>query len=132
MNTTALATRATPTITRGAAVGTNAGTPQIPVTAKRNSERPRVRATAAAVTPTTRPAESIPGMDRRELNRLAGAIDADGIGAHEQAVTTVLSLARGAGVCAVVVDVLADRAEPAVARERAFGRVAVELARFSG
>jgi hypothetical protein len=40
----------------------------------------------------------------------------------------VLAAARSAAVCSVLVQVLADTREPAVARERAFGRIAAALA----
>jgi hypothetical protein len=74
------------------------------------------------------PARPASATGWRAWDEAAWAIATDGITAHEQAVTELLAAARSAGVCSVLVDVLADPAEPTVARERAFGRVAAAIA----
>jgi hypothetical protein len=62
------------------------------------------------------------------LDDLAWAISVDGIAAHLPAVRLVTAAARRCGVNPTLVAVLADATAPAVARERAFGLVAVALA----
>jgi hypothetical protein len=57
------------------------------------------------------------------LDELAWAIEADGIERHEPAVARVVAALRTAGADLTWVDVVADRSAPAVARERAFGRL---------
>lgn len=56
------------------------------------------------------------------------AIVADGLAAHEHALAELVAAARSLGVPPVLVDVVADPAGPSVPRERALGRVLVELA----
>lgn len=63
-----------------------------------------------------------------EIGTLAEAIATDGIAAHEQRLAAVLVGARSAAVSPVLISVLADSREPAAARERAFGRIAMKLA----
>jgi hypothetical protein len=65
---------------------------------------------------------------RRSADELAWRIDADGITAHETAVAQLSSTARRVGVRGVALNVLADNAQASVARERAFGLVAMQLA----
>jgi len=60
-----------------------------------------------------------PGPDT--LDELAWAIDGDGIGFHEAAIVRVVTWARALGFNPVLLDVLADPAQPPTARERAFG-----------
>jgi hypothetical protein len=55
------------------------------------------------------------------LDELAWAIDGDGIGFHEAAIARVVTWARALGFDPVLLDVLADPAQPRTARERAFG-----------
>jgi hypothetical protein len=62
------------------------------------------------------------------LDDLAQAISVDGIAAHLPAVREVAGAARRAGLSSVAVTVLDDDDAPAIARERAFGLVAVALA----
>lgn len=62
-----------------------------------------------------------------DLDRIAWAIDADGIIRHEDAVAGVVGWARNAGLRAAAVDVLGDLTAPPAARERAFGKVARAL-----
>lgn len=69
------------------------------------------------------------GYTDRFLHRIADDIDRDGIAVVEADVASVVDRARAAGVTGVVVDVLADRSEPAIARARAFGMVATDLLR---
>ena len=57
------------------------------------------------------------------LDDLAWAIARDGIEQHEPAVTRAVLALRSAGAVTPLLDVVADRDEPAVARERAFGRL---------
>lgn len=101
------------------------GSTRMPVTATRSGHgRCAVEAGPLRATTATRRAGR---MDRRELDRLAAAIASDGIAVHEAAVTELLAVARPAGVCPTLIDVLGDAAAPAVARERAFGLVALAL-----
>jgi hypothetical protein len=62
------------------------------------------------------------------LSDLAESVAAGGIGAVLAELPAVLSMARRQGVADVLVRILADPAAPAVARERAFGRVAAAIA----
>lgn len=66
----------------------------------------------------------------RNLNRLAAEIAEQGFtpGA-ECEVALVVDRARRAGLDCLALDVLADPTEPAIVRARAFGLVAVALAR---
>ena len=57
------------------------------------------------------------------LEDLAWAIARDGIEHHEAAVASAVALARSNGLDGALVELVADRAQPAVARERAFGRL---------
>jgi hypothetical protein len=67
-------------------------------------------------------------MTTPQLLRLAWDLESFGFASQEVALRPVIRAARAAGVSPVLVDVLADPAEPEVARLRAFGRVATELA----
>ena len=67
-------------------------------------------------------------MDTTTLERVAAAIETRGIRAVEQDVAAVLAEAGGGSVSPVLLGVLRDVREPVVARERAFGRVALRLA----
>lgn len=82
---------------------------------------------AAASTPavTTRGA----GLDSSTLTAWGLAVDLDGIDAHEDAAARVVEAATVKGLRPVLIDILADRAEPAAARVRAFGRLTFALAR---
>ena len=62
------------------------------------------------------------------LDRIATDIDLYGVASTESAIATVVERARGADVNPVLVAVLSDAAEPEIARARAFGMVAAELA----
>lgn len=64
----------------------------------------------------------------RSLDRIAHDIDRFGIGAVEADVAGVVDRARTAGVSSIALSVLADRAEPEIARGRAFSIVAMALA----
>jgi hypothetical protein len=135
MNATALAARTAGTsrlttasapVTTGRRSGTAqwAACPDIPVTAPRS-----VPADPAVSPAPTLHAVPLALPTRQAMDRLAEGIAADGITAHEAAVTHVLAAARTARLNPVLVAVLADPREPAVARGRAFGRIAVALAR---
>ena len=63
------------------------------------------------------------------LDDLAWAISFDGIAAHDAEVREVAAAAREAGVRPVAASVLADDHLPAPVRERAFGLVAMALAK---
>ncbi|MEO5899889.1 MAG: hypothetical protein ABIR68_07110 [Ilumatobacteraceae bacterium] len=63
------------------------------------------------------------------LDDLAWAISFDGIAAHDAEVREVAAAARQAGVRPVAASVLADDNLPAPVRERAFGLVAMALAK---
>ena len=62
------------------------------------------------------------------LDELAWAIDADGIGYHEAAISRVVAWARSLGANPVLLDLLADQTQPATARERAFGSLTSTVA----
>ena len=69
-------------------------------------------------------------MSTPQLEALAFDLASDGFAGHELAIRQVVRAARGAGPSRVprtLVDVLADPAEPEVARLRAFGSIAVAL-----
>ena len=67
------------------------------------------------------------GTIDRYLYRIADDIDREGIAAVEADVASVVRRARDVQIAGVALDVLADRAEPAIARARAFGIVATRL-----
>ena len=69
-------------------------------------------------------------MSSRDLTELAWDLASDGFLGHEAAVRDVVRTARAHGASAVFIDVLADVRQPEVARLRAFGRLAAELAAF--
>jgi hypothetical protein len=62
------------------------------------------------------------------LDELAWDLASDGFVGHEVVVRQLVRSARAAGLSATLVEVLADPAEPEVARLRAFGHVAAALA----
>ena len=61
------------------------------------------------------------------LDHLAHELADRGIDAVEPALIEIVGLAQAAGVASVALSVLADPAEPAIARARAFGMVATDL-----
>jgi hypothetical protein len=67
-------------------------------------------------------------MTTPQLLHLASDLESFGFTGQEMALRSVVRAARAAGVTPLLVDVLADPSEPEVARLRAFGRVATELA----
>ncbi len=67
-------------------------------------------------------------MSTPQLLQLAWDLESRGFAGQEVALRPVIRAARVLGVSRTLVDVLADPAEPEVARMRAFGRVAVALA----
>ncbi len=83
---------------------------------------------AAGAVGTTPPPLAVDVPTAGMLSAWAARIDADGIAAHEDLARRVVVAASRSGLCPVLVDVLADPAEPSVARERAFGRLAAALA----
>ena len=90
--------------------------------------------TALAPRPTMRtagnpatPGHPVSAPSTDTLSVWAARIDADGIAAHEDAAQRLAAVASSRGLCPVLVDVLADPREPSVARERAFGRLALSL-----
>ena len=62
-------------------------------------------------------------MDTTMMNDLAWAIARDGIAAHDTEVTAALRAGAGSANLDMVRIVL-DRSQPAIVRERAFGRLA--------
>jgi hypothetical protein len=74
-------------------------------------------------------------MSTPQLRELAEDLVRNGFAGHELAVRNVVRAAREAGptrVSRILVDVLADPAQPEVARLRAFGRIAVALTSSTG
>jgi hypothetical protein len=63
------------------------------------------------------------------LDALGHAIALDGFGPHEAEVASIVELGFNAGLSRVLLGVVADPAEPEVARTRALGRVLVALGR---
>ena len=57
------------------------------------------------------------------LADLAWAIARDGIEQHESAVARAVLALRAAGAVSPLLDLVADRDQPTIARERAFGRL---------
>ena len=71
-------------------------------------------------------------MSSPQLEALAFDLASDGLAGHELAIRQVVRAARAAGPSRVprtLVDVLADPAEPEVARLRAFGTIALAISR---
>jgi hypothetical protein len=67
-------------------------------------------------------------MSSTDLTDLAWDLASDGFVGRENAVRQVVRTARSQGVPSVLTEVLADPSAPAVARLRAFGRIAALLA----
>ncbi len=65
---------------------------------------------------------------RRYLEQLAWAIERDGLLDHEARIDRIVKYAEHRPVSRVLVEVLADRDAPEVARIRAFGKLAMQLA----
>lgn len=68
-------------------------------------------------------------MTPHRLDQLAFDIARDGIAAHEAAVTQVVRHASAFAAASQATTILADRTQPAVARERAFARVVAGVSR---
>jgi hypothetical protein len=85
-----------------------------------------ITATAPAVT--TRTAEARPTPDAAALLDWGFAVEKDGIAAHEDTAAVIVEAATRKGLRPILIDILADRREPSVARQRAFGRLAFALA----
>jgi hypothetical protein len=66
-------------------------------------------------------------MTTPQLEQLAWDLECRGFAGQEVAIHQVVRSARAAGISRTLVDVLADPAEPEIARLRAFGRVATAL-----
>ncbi|MEO1059130.1 MAG: hypothetical protein AAFY28_19645 [Actinomycetota bacterium] len=65
---------------------------------------------------------------RRYLEQLAWAIERDGLPGHEARIDRIVKYAEDRPVSRVLLHVLADRNAPEVARVRAFGKLAMQLA----
>lgn len=76
-----------------------------------------------------RPAGTRVGLDASTLQAWGQAVELDGIDAHEDAAARVVEAATDKGLRPVLIEILADREEPAAARVRAFGRLTFALAR---
>ena len=74
-----------------------------------------------SLTVSTTPALPAPLAD--QLERLAWAIARDGIERHESALARTLQYAMADGADGALIDIVGDRSQPAVARERALGRL---------
>ncbi len=86
--------------------------------------------TASAPAVTARHAERRPRvLDAEALTDWSFAVERDGIAAHEDTATAVVEAATRKGLRPILIDILADRREPSVARQRAFGRLALALSR---
>lgn len=66
-------------------------------------------------------------IDRTFITRTADVIEREGIAAAESAVAAIVHGARALDLRSVAADVLGDPSEPAVARERAFGKVTTSV-----
>lgn len=66
--------------------------------------------------------------DTATLSRWGAEVEVDGIDAHEDTADILVSEATRRGVRPVLAQILADRREPSVARQRAFGKLAFALA----
>ncbi|MEM9515953.1 MAG: hypothetical protein AAGA42_13965 [Actinomycetota bacterium] len=92
-----------------------------------------------AMIPTTAPTTCGPSGSRRPVSRpttrryleqLAWAIERDGLPGHEARIDRIVKYATDRPVSRVLVDVLADREAPEVARVRAFSKLAMQLTLF--
>ena len=74
-----------------------------------------------------------PAVSSEQIDELARTIDGHGIGAIARDVLSNMAMAAlRAGASPVLVEVLVDPQESDVVRNRAFGRVAMQLANRSG
>ena len=64
------------------------------------------------------------------LERMAWRLERDGLTGSDEDVAAVVGLARRSPVSQVLTEVLADESAPAVVRIRAFGKLALQLARL--
>lgn len=87
-----------------------------------------ITATAPAVTTRT-PGTGPATPDAAALQSWGFAVEKDGITAHEDTAAVVVEAATRKGLRPILIDILADRREPSVARQRAFGRLALALSR---
>lgn len=88
--------------------------------------RTALTVTEPTATAPVRPIRST--LDPEMLVQLGFAVDRDGIAAHEDAAQLLVDAAVRRGVRPILTEILADRREPTVARQRAFGRLAMALA----
>ena len=63
------------------------------------------------------------------LERIAWSMDRDGLNGRDGDIAAVVTLARRSPVSQVLTEVLADENAPAAVRIRAFGKLALQLAR---
>jgi hypothetical protein len=87
------------------------------------SRRPRL-----SRTPSAKPAVVTSTTPRHPFDDLASELAANGPAATRDDLTRFVELAAASGATPSLLSVLADRDQPDVARQRAFGRLAVELA----
>ncbi len=66
-------------------------------------------------------------MNTLQVERLVDNVGADGLRAHESSLTALVEYAHEMGASTVLVNLLADRREPEVARIRALARISGEL-----
>lgn len=64
-----------------------------------------------------------PRVDRGLVARVAAEVDRAGLESSAGAVRSIARRAQDLGVSSVLVEILLDAGEPAVVRERAFGRI---------
>jgi hypothetical protein len=100
------------------------------VTSTANDKGIQFDPTAAAARDTTVPAHGA-GQDRSQAMpypKLADRVATDGPAALEHELRRLIRDARRHRVTPLLVTILADRSQPDIARQRAFGRVLAELA----
>jgi hypothetical protein len=68
-------------------------------------------------------------IDPRDLERIAAHIDRHGMAGVNTVIAAIVQAARRIGANPVLVSVLANSAEPEIARARAFGMLAMHMAR---
>jgi hypothetical protein len=80
----------------------------------------------------TRPELATPSWETFDLDVLAHEIADQGIAANEAKVSAVAAAGRNRGCTEPLIAVLADRSQPAIARERAFGALVASWASSPG
>lgn len=94
----------------------------------RIDRHPRARLWRRTPTETSKPVAVAPTAQSIRFDHLASKLASDGPAATHDELTRFVKHAAARGATPLLLSILADDDQPDVARQRAFGRIAVELA----